>query len=94
MAREAWALFRLEYAIQRLRGEPQRIVAIRSRLHLGMTVRFFSAHDGTMHTGRVIALHSRDITIDDVNQNTRWSGVPYAAIDRGGQAGTVDVVPE
>lgn len=84
-------LYRLEYAIQRLRNESQRIVAMRTQLHLGMTVQFFSAHDGTTHTGRIIALHSRDVTIDDANQNTRWSGVPYAALDLGGQADTVNV---
>ena len=84
-------LYRLEYAIQRLRNEPQRIVAIRRRLHLGMTVHFFSGHDGTTHTGRIIALNSRDVTIDDANQNTRWSGVPYAAIDPREEAGAVEV---
>lgn len=84
-------LYRLEYAIQRLRNEPQRIVAIRSRLHLGMTVQFFSARDGTTHTGRIIALGSRDVTIDDANQNTRWSGVPYAALDLQEHAGAVEV---
>jgi hypothetical protein len=74
-------LYRLEYAVQRLRSEPQRILAIRRRLHLGMTVHFFSAHDGTMHTGRIVALRSSDVTIDDAHQNARWSGVPFAALD-------------
>ena len=84
-------LYRLEYAIQRLRNEPQRVVAIRRRLHLGMTVQFFGAHDGTTHTGRIIALNSRDVTIDDANQKTRWRGVPYAAIDLREEAATVGV---
>ena len=84
-------LYRLESAIQRLRNEPQRIVAIRSRLHLGMMVQFFSAHDGTTHTGRIIALNSRDVTLDDANQRKRWSGVPYAAIDLREEPGAVEV---
>jgi hypothetical protein len=84
-------LYRLECAIQRLRNEPQRIVAIRRRLHLGMIVQFFGAHDGTTHAGRITALNSRDVSIDDANQKTRWSGVPYAAIDLREEGGTVEV---
>jgi len=74
-------LYRLEWAIRRLHSEPKRIIAIRSRLNLGMTVRFFCAQDGAMHLGRVVALRDRDLTIDDSAQHCRWSGVPYAAID-------------
>jgi hypothetical protein len=80
-------LYRLECAIRRLHGEPKRIIAIRSRLNLGMTVRFFCAHAGAMHVGRIVALRDRDLTIDDSTQNCRWRGVPYAAID-------VDANPE
>jgi hypothetical protein len=81
-------LYRIEYAVQRLRSEPQRILSIRSRLHLGMTVAFFSVHDGTMHTGRIVALRSRDATIDDTQQNMRYRGVPYAALDLGAKGGS------
>ena len=40
-----------------------------------------NAHDATMHTGRIVALRARDVTIDETKQNSRWTGVPYAAID-------------
>ena len=80
-------LYRVEVAIRKLRDEPNRIIAVRSRLHLGMTVHFMNAHDVTMHTGRIVALRDRDVTIDDSNQRFRWSGLPYAAIDLQAAAG-------
>ena len=81
-------LYRIEVAVRKLRDEPNRIIGIRSRLHLGMTVHFMNAHDATMHTGRIVALRDRDVTIDDSKQkNSRWSGVPYAAIDLQATAG-------
>jgi hypothetical protein len=76
-------LYRIEVAIRKLRSEPRRILDVRKYLHLGMTVHFFSDYDAATHTGKIVALRDRDLTIDDANQNTRWSGVPYAAIDLG-----------
>lgn len=74
-------LYRIEVAVRKLRSEPQRILQVRRRLHLGMTVHFVSDQDAAMHTGKVVAMRDRDLTIDDTQQHTRWSGVPYAAID-------------
>ncbi len=76
-------LYRIEVAIRKLRSESRRILEVRKHLHLGMTVHFLSDYDASTHTGRIVALRDRDLTIDDANQNTRWSGVPYAAIDLG-----------
>ena len=74
-------LYRIEVAIRKLRDEPQRIIDVRRHLHLGMTVHFMSDRDAAMHSGRIVAMRDRDVTIDDSAQHTRWSGVPYAAID-------------
>ncbi|HUP07526.1 MAG TPA: hypothetical protein VMU47_10265 [Caldimonas sp.] len=74
-------LYRIEVAVRKLRDEPQRIIGVRQHLHLGMTVHFMNDRDAAMHTGRIVAMRDRDVTIDDLNQHTRWSGVPYAAID-------------
>ena len=88
-------LYRIEAAIRKLRNESQRILEVRRHLHLGMTVHFLSEHDAAMHTGRIVAMRERDLTIDDANQNTRWSGVPYAAIDLGTtQTKTVEILDD
>ena len=74
-------LYRIEVAIRKLRSEPQRILEVRRHLHLGMTVHFMNDRDAAMHTGKIVAMRDRDLTIDDANQNTRWTAVPYAALD-------------
>jgi hypothetical protein len=84
-------LYRIEFAIERLRNDPQRILAIRSRLHLGMVVCFFGWQDGAMHTGRIVVMRDRDVTIDDTTKRSRWSGVPYAALDLDEGSGDPDV---
>ena len=86
-------LYRIEVAVRKLRSEPQRILEVRRHLHLGMTVHFMSEHDAAMHTGRIVAMRERDLTIDDANRNTRWSGVPYAAIDLGATQ-TVEILDD
>jgi hypothetical protein len=74
-------LYRLEYVIRALHSEPQRALAIRVRLHLGMVVQFFDVNDGTFHSGRIVVLRERAVTIDDLAFNLRHTNVPYAAID-------------
>jgi len=78
---ESLDLYRLAHSIRALYNEPRRILAIRSKLHTGMIVRFFDAHDGCDHIGRITALRDRDVTIDDIGQQRVQRGVPYVAID-------------
>lgn len=85
-------LYRIEYAAQRLRSEPHRVLAIRSQLKIGMTVQFLSAHNGVMHSGQITAMSERDVTIDDTVLKTRWREVPYAALDLEAGTGSNDVV--
>jgi len=73
-------LYRIEVAAHMLCREPPRILQVRRHLHLGMTVHFFG-HDARMHTGKIVAMRDRDLTIDDANGRARWTGVPYAAVD-------------
>jgi hypothetical protein len=56
-----------------------------------MTVHFMADHDAAMHTGRIVAMHERELTIDDLERGTRWKGVPYAAIDFGVTDGSDEV---
>ena len=74
-------LVRLEYVVRALHSEPQRALAIRVRLHLGLVVQFFDVNDGSFHSGRSVVLRDRGLTIDDLAFNLRHTNVPYAAID-------------
>ena len=83
---ESLDLYRLGYAIRALCNEPRRILAVRSRLHTGMVVRFFDDIDGVFRNGRIVALRDRDMTIDETDRNMRHTHMPYVAIDFDGQA--------
>ena len=74
-------LYRLGQAIRMLYSEPKRVVAIRLHLHLGMMVRFLGSDANTFHTGRIVAMQDRGLTIDEPALNLRHSNIPYAAID-------------
>ena len=74
-------LYRMEYVVRALHSEPQRALAIRVRLHLGMVVQFFDVNDGAFHSGRIVVLRDHGVTIDDLARNLRHTNVPYAAID-------------
>ena len=74
-------LVRLEYVVRALYLEPKRVLAIRVQLHLGMTVRFFDRHSGAFHSGRIVAINDRGVSIDEPTLNLRHTNVPYAAID-------------
>lgn len=78
---ETLELVRLEYVVRALYLEPKRVLAIRVHLHLGMVVRFFDVNDGSFHSGRIVVLRDRGVTIDDLAFNLRHTNVPYAAID-------------
>jgi len=74
-------LYRLGQAIRMLYSEPERVVAIRMHLHRGMMVRFLGSDANTFHTGRIVAIKDRGLTIDEPALNLRHSNVPYAAVD-------------
>lgn len=78
---DALELVRLEYAVRALYLEPKRVLAIRVQLHLGMTARFFDRHSGAFHSGRIVAMNDRGVSIDEPTLNLRHTNVPYAAID-------------
>jgi hypothetical protein len=45
-----------------------------------------------MHTGKIVAMRDRDLTVDDANEHARWTAVPYAAIDLQATADGSDLV--
>ena len=44
-------LFQLGAIIERMLADPRRIIAVRTNMHLGQTVRFLDYRDGQMRSG-------------------------------------------
>jgi hypothetical protein len=82
-------LFRLSVLIDRLLADPRRIVAIRSLLHVGQTVRFCDPQRGEFRTGRVVALGDRQITVQEDGSRSAWK-LPYAAIELPGASEPIE----
>lgn len=82
-------LFRLRVLIDRLLADPRRIVAIRSALHVGQTVRYCDPQRGEMRSGCVVALGDRQITVREDGTRSAWK-LPYAAIEPPGTAEPIE----
>jgi len=48
-------LFQLSTIIERPLADPRRIIAVRTNMNLGQTVRFLDWRDGQMRSGKVVA---------------------------------------
>lgn len=73
-------LFQLSAVIDRLLGDPKRVVQIRRDLHLGQTVRFLDWSSGDLRSGTVTAMKDTQVTILEQASHRAWT-LPYAAIE-------------
>ena len=73
-------LFRLSTIIERMLADPRRIIAVRTNMHLGQTVRFLDYRDGQMRSGKVVALKDTQVTLHEDGTPREWK-LPYAAIE-------------
>jgi len=73
-------LFQLSAIIERMLADPRRIIAVRTNMHLGQTVRFLDYRDGQMRRGRVVALKDTQVTLHEDGTRCEWK-LPYAAIE-------------
>lgn len=73
-------LFQLRMVIDRLLDDPRRIIAIRTNMHLGQTVRFMDWRDGQMRSGHVVAMGDTRVTVHDTAARTQWK-LSYAAVE-------------
>jgi hypothetical protein len=73
-------LFQLSTIIERMLGDPRRIIAIRANMHLGQTVRFLDWRDGQMRNGKVVALKDTQVTLHEEGTRREWK-LPYAAVE-------------
>ncbi len=73
-------LFQLSTLIERLLADPRRIIAVRTNMHMGQTVRFLDWRDGQMRQGKVVAMKDTQVTLQDLSERREWK-LPYAAIE-------------
>lgn len=72
-------LYQLSWAIERLLADPRRIVQLRSQLHTGQPIQYFSWQDGKLRAARVVAMHGDHVAIHDEGYAKPFK-VHYAAI--------------
>lgn len=73
-------LFQLSTIIERMLADPRRIIAVRTNMHLGQTVRFLDYRDGQMRSGKVVALKDTQVTLHEEGTRREWKP-PYAAVE-------------
>ena len=72
-------LYQLSLTIHQLLGDPERILAIRARLHLGARVQFYHHQRHELVTGTVIELRQTEVTVREDATHEQWR-LPYAAV--------------
>jgi len=73
-------LFQLSTIIERLLADPRRIIAVRTNMNLGQTVRFLDWRDGQMRQGKVVAMKDTQVTLHEEGTRREWK-LPYAAVE-------------
>ena len=58
-------LFQLSAIIDRLLADPRRIIAVRTNMNLGQTVRFLDWRDGQLRNGKVVAMKDTQVTLHE-----------------------------
>jgi hypothetical protein len=73
-------LFQLQTIIERMLADPKRIIAVRTHMHLGQTVRFLDWRDGQMRNGKVVAMRDTQVVLHEQGTRREWK-LPYTAIE-------------
>jgi hypothetical protein len=73
-------LFQLQAIIERMLADPKRIIAVRTNMHLGQTVRFLDPRDGRMRDGKVVQMRDTQVVLHEAATRREWK-LPYAAIE-------------
>lgn len=73
-------LFQLSAIIERMLADPRRILAVRTNMNLGQTVRFLDWRDGQMRNGKVVAMKDTQVTLHEEGTRREWK-LPYTAVE-------------
>jgi hypothetical protein len=76
----AFELFRMRAAINRVLDQPQWVVAIRARLHVGQVIAYFDGQANTTCQAQVLELRRTLVLVLELATQKRWL-IPYAAIN-------------
>jgi hypothetical protein len=85
-------LFQLSAIIERMLADPRRIIAVRTNMNLGQTVRFLDWRDGQMRNGRVVAMKDTQVTLHEEGTRREWK-LPYTAVEPPGPASNAATAP-
>lgn len=64
-------LFQLQAIIERMLADPKRIIAVRTNMHLGQTVRFLDPRDGQMRNGKVVGMRDMQVVLHEASTPAR-----------------------
>ena len=73
-------LFQLQTIIERMLADPKRIIAVRTNIHLGQTVRFLDWRDGQMRSAKVVDMRDTQVVLHEQASGREWK-LPYAAVE-------------
>ncbi len=73
-------LFQLNAVIARMLADPRRIIAVRTNMNLGQTVRFLDWRDGQLRSAKVLAMTATQVTLHEEGTRREWK-LPYAAVE-------------
>ena len=65
-------LFQLSALVNRMLSDPRRIIAVRTNMHLGQTVRFLDWRSAQMRNGRVVVMGQSTVTLHDESTRSQW----------------------
>lgn len=73
-------LYQMQALIQGMLADTKRMIAARSALHLGQTVRFIDHRTGQARLGKLIAKHDMQATVLEQSMRRTWK-IPYVGIE-------------
>nr|AEV57139.1 hypothetical protein [uncultured bacterium] len=85
-------LFQLSAIIERMLADPRRIIAVRTNMNLGQTVRFLDWRNGQMRNGKVVAMKDTQVTLHEEGTRREWK-LPYTAVEAPGPASAPATAP-
>ncbi|MDM0071647.1 hypothetical protein [Variovorax sp. J31P207] len=85
-------LFQLSAIIERMLADPRRIIAVRTNMNLGQTVRFLDWRDGQLRNGKVVAMKDTQVTLHEEGTRREWK-LPYTAVEPPGPSSATATAP-
>lgn len=76
----AFELYRLRFAIDRKLDDPAWAIAVRSRLHVGQEIEYFSPRENLVQRARIDEFRRKQVAVTDLPDGKRWL-IEYNAIN-------------